>query len=423
MKPGLTCLPVVFALTVSGQSKKASTKVPAAPAGIAWTQWGGPNRNFTTQATGLADSWPATGPKVLWKRTLGEGYSSLLVEGGTIYTLYGRPGEEVVLAADARTGKTQWEHATPVTFRSAYEEPGIGPHASGLIVGDRLFTVGVTGRLQCLDKKTGKVIWSHNLWLDLKGSRLDYGYASSPLAFRSTIIVPVGGNDSALAAFEQADGKLVWKKGTAGNAYSSPVLINVGGLEQAAVLMNGTVFAVNPHNGDLQWSAKHVADYGINVATPLWLPGNLLFVTAAYGAGSRVLELTREGNKTTRKELWHSNKLRIHHGNAQLIHGVLYFSNGDKGPAPMTAVQLKTGEILWQDRAFGKSTLLAADGKLIVLDTDGDLALARPNAKGLNVLARHSLLQTNAWTPPTLVGTTLYIRDRRNMMAVELGKL
>src|SRR5688572_31641448 len=354
MKPGFICLLVVVAATVSGQSKKASAKgVTKQAIGVAWTQWGGPHRDFTTQATGLADSWPATGPKVLWKRTLGEGYSSLLEEDGVIYTLYGRRGEEVVLAADARTGKTLWEHATPVTFRSAYPEMGIGPHASGLVVGDRLFTVGVTGRLQCLDKRTGKVIWSHHLWLDLKGSRVDYGYASSPLAFRKTIIVPVGGVDNALAAFEQSDGKLIWKKGAAGNAYSSPVLINVGGLEQAAVLMNGTVFAVNPHNGDLQWSAKHVAEYGISVSTPLWSPGNLLFVTAAYGAGSRMLELTREGDRTIKKELWYSSKLRIIHGNAQLIDNVLYFSNGDKGPAPMAAVQVRTGEILWQDRAFG----------------------------------------------------------------------
>jgi outer membrane protein assembly factor BamB len=336
--------------------------------------------------------------------------------------MYGRAGQEVVLAADARTGKTLWEHATPVTFKSAAPERGNGPHATGLIVGDRLFTAGVTGRLQCLDKKTGKVLWTTHLWLDLKGTRLDYGYASSPFAFRDTLIVPVGGVDNAVAALKQSDGSPVWKKGTAGNAYSSPMPINVGGLEQTAVVMNGTVFAVNPHNGDLQWRWKHEADYGLNVSMPLWMPGNLMLVTSAYGAGTRVLHLKRDGLKTVPEQLWHANNLRIHHGNAQMIDGVLYFSNGDKGPAPMTAVQLKTGEILWQDRAFGKCTLLLADGKLIILDTDGDLALAKPNAKGLNVIARHSLLQSNAWTPPTLVGTKLYVRDRYSMMAVELGK-
>ena len=74
------------------------------PKEVAWTQWGGPNRNFETQGAGLADKWPASGPRVLWKRALGEGYSSILVENGILYTMYGRPGEEVALAAKASTG-------------------------------------------------------------------------------------------------------------------------------------------------------------------------------------------------------------------------------------------------------------------------------------------------------------------------------
>src|SRR5947207_10752404 len=89
-----------------------------ASAGVPWTQWGGPNRNFQTDASGLKDQWPATGPKVIWKRPLGEGYSSPAVENGTLYTLYGKPRQEIVLAADANTGTTLWEHATPMTFQS-----------------------------------------------------------------------------------------------------------------------------------------------------------------------------------------------------------------------------------------------------------------------------------------------------------------
>src|SRR5882724_9764214 len=91
---------------------------PKAPAGIAWTQWGGPNRNFQTEAEGLKDQWPAAGPKVMWKRPLGEGYSSTAVENNTLYTMYGKPREEIVLAADASTGKTLWEHNTSMTFQS-----------------------------------------------------------------------------------------------------------------------------------------------------------------------------------------------------------------------------------------------------------------------------------------------------------------
>ena len=126
--------------------------------GAQWTQWGGPHRNFQTEAAGLKDQWPAAGPKVVWKRPLGEGYSSPAVENNVLYTIYGKPGEEVVVACDAGTGKTLWEHATPMTFRSDAPEMGNGPYSTPLIAGDRIFTTGVAGRLQAIDKKSGKLL-------------------------------------------------------------------------------------------------------------------------------------------------------------------------------------------------------------------------------------------------------------------------
>src|SRR6266849_2902802 len=144
----------------------AAAAVAAKTEGVAWTQWGGPHRNFTTEASGLKSTWPATGPKVMWKRPLGEGYSSPSVEAGILYTMYGRSGQEIVTAIDAATGKTLWEHSTPLTFRSDAPEMGNGPYSTPLLAGDRVFTAGVSGRLQCLDKKTGKLLWTQMLWGD-----------------------------------------------------------------------------------------------------------------------------------------------------------------------------------------------------------------------------------------------------------------
>jgi outer membrane protein assembly factor BamB len=403
-----------------GQSKKAASK--PASGGVPWTQWGGPNRNFQTEARGLKETWPAAGPKVIWKRPLGEGYSSPAVENGVLYTMYGKQREEVVLAADAGTGKTLWERANPMTFRSDAPEMGNGPYSTPLLVNDRLFTTGVAGLLQCLDKKTGKVLWTQELWGDHQGTRLMYGYASSPLAFRETVVVPVGGRGKSLMAFAQADGKVAWSKGNIGNAYSSPLLINVDGLEQLVMLMDGLVYGVNPHNGDLQWQVPFKADYGLSVSTPVWGPGNLLFVSAEYGAGAKVIELQRNGQATKANELWSSNRLRLHHGNAMQIGDSIYFSSGGKGsPAVLTAVDARTGKIHWQERSIPKATFVWADQKLITLDQDGNLMLAHPSPTGFKVVAKAELLTSLAWTPPVLVGTRLYIRDRRSMIAVDLG--
>lgn len=190
--------------------------------GVPWTQWGGPHRNFHTEASGLKDTWPAAGPRVVWKRPLGEGYSSPSVENGVLYTMYGKPREEVVVAANAETGTTLWERSNPMTFQSDAPEMGNGPYSTPLIVGNRVFTTGVAGRLQCLEKTTGKLLWAQELWADHHGSRMMYGYASSPIAFRDVVVVPVGGPGRALMAFQQADGKVAWSKNDFGNVYSSP---------------------------------------------------------------------------------------------------------------------------------------------------------------------------------------------------------
>jgi outer membrane protein assembly factor BamB len=410
-------------LTAPAWSRTVTAVMQSPPRGIPWTEWGGPHRNFQTEASGLRETWPASGPRVIWKRALGEGYSSPSVENTVLYTMCGKSRQEVVLAADAATGATLWEHTTPMNFQSdAAGEMGNGPYATPLIVGDRVFTAGVEGRLQCFEKKTGKLLWTQQLWADHNGSRLMYGYASSPIAFRDTVIVPVGGTGKALMAFRQSDGKVAWAKNDYGNVYSSPLLINVSGLEQLAAVMDGAVIGVNPHNGDLQWQVPFKAEYSIAVATPVWGPDNLLFVSSEYNAGSKMIQLQRKGLQTTATELWTSNRLRLHHGNAMRIGDAIYFSSGGKGSqAILSAVEAKTGKIYWQERSIQKATFVWADQKLITLDQDGNLMIAHPSPEGFKIVAKAPLLTHLSWTPPVLVGTQLFIRDRRSLMAVDLG--
>ena len=419
-----TFLTLALALPAMGQARKPAPKPaskPAAP-GVPWTQWGGPHRNFQTEASGLKDVWPASGPRVVWKRALGEGYSSPAVENGVLYTMYGKPKQEVVLAADAETGKTLWEHTTPMTFQSDAPELGNGPYSTPLIVGDRLFTTGVAGRLQCLDKKSGKLLWTQELWSQHGGSRMMYGYAASPLAFRDAIVVPVGGRGKSVMAFQQADGKVAWSKNDFGNVYSSPLLISVGGLEQVVLLMDGAVIAVNPQNGDLQWQVPFKAEYSIAIATPVWGPDNLLFISSEYNAGSKGIELQRNGQQTIAKELWSSNRLRLHHGNAMRIGDAIYFSSGGKGSqAILSAVDARTGTIHWQERSIQKASFVWADQKLVTVAQDGSLMIAYPSTKEFKIAAKAKLLTELAWTPPVLVGTRLYLRDRRDMLSVDLG--
>ena len=380
---------------------------------LEWPQFAGPHRNFTSDAKGLANSWPASGPKKLWSRDLGDGYSGIAVDGAVLYTMYRHGSDEVTLAAATATGKTIWEHTENASFRGGMAmENGPGPHATPLVTADAVYAVGILAHLLCLDKKTGHVLWSHDLWHEFNGTPMDRGYSGSPVAWKDTVIMMVGGAGHALMAFNQKDGKVVWQKQDFKNSPSSPILIKVDGQDQVVAVMSDEVAGLNPDTGDLLWKYPHSTSWGLNIALPLWTGDNTLFVSSAYNGGSVALELHVVNGNTQVKELWNTNRMPVHIGNLLRIGDTLYGSSGDFGPAPLTALDAKTGNVLWQDRSFPKAAFLYADGKLIAVDEDGNLSLATVSPTGLKVLSRAELLRSNAWIAPALAGMSGSVKTR-----------
>lgn len=386
-----------------------------------WTQWGGPNRDFVINSKGLAATWPATGPKQVWSRPLGAGHSAILASGNTLYTTYGVDEQEVVIALAADTGKTIWEYKYASPSAGMNYEYGIGPHSTPLLVGDLLYSVGATGKLFALDKKTGKVAWSHDLWKEYGGTKMDRGYSCSPIAYKNTIILTLGGQGQTLIAFNQKDGTVAWKNQTLDMSPSSPLIVNVDGQDQLIAFLGKVVAGLDPNNGNLIWTHPHVTEWGLNISVPVWGKDNLLFISSAYSGGSRVLKLTQKDGKMNVAEVWASRRMRLHHGTAIRIGDYVYGSSGDFGPAFFAAVNVKTGEIAYQDRSFPKSNLVLAGERLIILDEDGNLALATASPTELKVISKVSVLKNLAWTVPTLVGTKLYLRDRRTITALDLS--
>lgn len=392
-------------------------------AGEDWPVWGGKNRDFIVNTTGLADSWPAAGPKQIWSRPMGDGYSAIAEEGGVLYTAFRREPKDVVTALDAATGKTLWEYEYDNPFQNAYSEAvGPGPYAMPQVIGDRVLTASGTGKIYSLDKKTGRPIWSHDLYKEFHASHLQYGYSCHALPYKDTLIYLAGGDGDGAIAFRQKDGAVVWKALQFTNSHSSPLLINVDGQPQVVALAANTVFGFSPDNGTLYWTHEHKTPYGLAISTPVWAPGNLLFVASAYGEGARVLKLSQSGGHTDVKELWYNNRIELHIGTAIQRDGYVYISAGYNGPVLMTAIELKTGDIKWRERGFAKAQLLYADGKIILADQDGTLALCKVSPEKFEVLSKASVLQSIAWTPPTLVGTRLYVRDRKTVKAFDLGR-
>jgi len=384
-----------------------------------WPQWGGPSRNFVAHTT-IATSWPETGPRELWRRPLGDGFSSIVSDGTILFTMYRDGANDVVVALDASTGKTAWETKYEAPFdETCSQRLGPAPRAAPLIAGSRLITVSAGGLMNSFDLRTGEKQWAVPLVASSSDGK-PCGFSSSPVAFGSTIITMAGGKGRGVVALDVATGRQVWASQDFANGYSSPILIDVEGRPELVAFTAGEVSGLDPVTGALEWSVPHPADYGVNVAMPVWGSDGLLFVSSAYNGGSRGLKVSRQGSSVKVEEKWAHKRVRIHFGNAVRIGDYVYTANGDFGAAPLVAVDVTTGDTLWRDRTVPRPSLIAVGKQLLALGEDGVLILATPAKEGLTVNGRAQVFSGTAWTAPALVGTTLVMRDRKEIVALQL---
>lgn len=413
----MTCLVLAIAAALA-----ALVDAPVAESDV-WPQWGGPNRNFVTDAPNLALEWPPGGPRRIWQRPLGDGFSAIVSDGPRLYTLY-RDGEnDVAVALDGASGRTIWEsrYAAPFT-ETCSQQHGPIPRAAPLVAGDLLITVSAGGLMNAFDRQKGTKLWSRDLIEGSADAVRACGYSTSPMAYKNTILTTVGGKGRGVVAIDAATGQVAWQAHDFQNGYSSPILIDLDGRPELVVFTYGEIAGLNPDTGALEWTHPHPADQGVNVMTPIWGEDRLLFVSSAYNGGSRVLKLSRIGDKVKVEEVWANRRVRIHFSNAVRFGQRIYASNGDFGAAPLAAVDVASGETAWRDRSVARSTIVGANGRLVLLDADGQLVIATPGDTGLTIHAKAQILKGQAWTVPTLCGTTLYVRDRREIMALDLGK-
>jgi len=392
-----------------------------------WPQWGGPTRDFKVNSGKLAERWPTSGPPKVWERPLGLGHSAIVAEGGRLYTMYRRGEREFLIAMDAATGRMLWEFAYDAPYPPKMEmQYGDGPHATPLITGDVVCGTGTLAQLHCVDKRNGRLRWKCDLWQEYGARRIGVGYSSSPVAWRDLVIAQVGEPGPGLIAFRREDGSEAWRSPVLRNSSSTPIFIRLGGREQLIAYMHHEVVGLDLESGALLWKHPITAagqqwNFHFNISTPVWSSDGLLFVSSAYGIGGRVLQLRAAGDRTEVRQLWQEEPARVHKENAMRIGDTIYASTGHLGPAFFTAIDARSGRVLWKDRRFSHASFLYADGKFLILDEDGKLGLAIPGAAGFNLLAESDVLRGRSWTVPTLVGTRLYLRDRYRIVALELG--
>ena len=377
-----------------------------------WAQWRGPNRDGISSETGFLKNWSPEGPKVLWHIPLGDGYSGISIAQGKVYTMFAEGDDEFVICLNASDGVEVWRFRSGTKFT---EQRGDGPRSMPTVHGDSVFALGTEGKLYALDAHDGTKLWSHNFVEEFDSKIPTWGFSSSPLIEGDLLIAEAGGKDEkAIVAFDKKSGDVVWANHTDEVGYSSPIPIDFGEVRQIIFLTSKTLLSLAPENGQIYW--KYSWPEGINIATPIFVPDDKIFISASYDKGAVLLRMVADGDKIGIEEVWKSRVMKNHFNSSVLQGDYLYgFDN-----AILTCIEANTGEEQWQHRGFEKGSLLLADGHLIILGEGGKLALAEVSPNKYIEKARFQLFDDKCWTVPTLAGGKLYLRNQKEMVCLDL---
>ena len=372
-----------------------------------WPQWRGSQRDGKSPETGLIQKWPEGGPPRVWKAEgLGDGYSTVAVSQGRIFTLGQRGDAEYVMALDEATGKKVWETAAGAPY---HESRGDGPRGVPTVEDDRLWAVTADGKLVCLETKTGKQIWRADFVKQFGGEIPHWGYSESPLIDGEKVVVTPGGGGQSVVALDKSTGKLIWKSQSDGAAYSSVSVATVGSIRSYVAFTASGAVGLRADNGELLWSYKKVANRTANVATPI-VSGDRVFLSSDYGAGCALLKLEASGGGVKATEVYFSREMKNHHATSILLNGYLYGFNS----SILTAMKWDDGEVAWRDRSVGKGSAVYADDHLIVVGENGKIALVKIGTDSYQEISRFAIELSGrpAWTHPIVANGNLYIRDQ-----------
>lgn len=386
-----------------------------------WPQWLGPRRDGTSADKGLIEAFPKEGPKRLWQRDIGEGYSAPVVSGGKLVLFHRVADEEVVACLDAASGKELWKFAYPTSYEDALSK-GDGPRATPTIVGNKVVTLGAEGTLHCLALDDGKKLWSRSLTREFKTPLGYFGISTSPVVDQNLVLVNVGGKDIGIAAFELDTGKLAWKATRDALSYSSPTVCTVDGRRLAVFFTATGAVVLDAKTGSVLFQKDWRARYkeSANVATPLII-GDLAFFSASYETGALLLRLKKDGAD----EVWSGEDIMSNHYNTSVHRdGHLYgFHGRQEAKASFRCVELKTKKVKWDERRFGCGSIIVADSKLIVLTENGDLVLAKATPDAYRELAKTRLFESGPCRAHmALANGRLYARDQKKLVCVDLAK-
>ena len=384
-----------------------------------WPQWRGPNRDGVSTETDLLAAWPTDGPKVLWEQKTGEGFASVVVSKGRVFTIYQDQGDEAVVCWNADTGKEIWRFTYPCHYTNDY---GNGPRSTPAVSGEFIFTVGGTGIMHCLkaftDDPHPKPEWTKNLPEEFGAEIPKWGVAFSPLAEGKYVYIqPGGSNGNSLAALDQRTGAIVWKKHDDPPSYSSPLAATIQGQRQIIFFTGQRLVSVHPDTGTQLWDFGWPIEFNCNVATPIVVQ-DYVFISSGYGRGCAVLKIDKTGDAWQPALVYRNRRMRTHFSSCvRYKDHVFGFDDSN-----LTCMNFRTGEVLWKERGFDKGSVILANDRLIIYGETGVLALAEANPEAYREISRFqfSAAKRWCWSVPVVANGRLYVRDQQKLTCFDV---
>jgi len=403
----------------SPASPAGARGVPAPEAAHAsrnyWTNFRGPNRDGRYDEMAVLTQWPSAGLTPVWKQPIGVGYASFVVADGRAHTIEQRRGQEVVTAYDVATGRELWKQGWNAVYS---DTTGDGPRATPTWDDGRLYALGATGELRCLDAKTGAVVWGRNILSDNQASNLSWAMAASPLVVDDKVIVlPGGTSGKSVVAYNKMTGAPVWKSQNDTAAYVSPMLVTLAGRRQIVVVTSSHVLGLVPEDGSLLWSYTWDTDMGINVSQPIMVDKNRFFISAGYGKGAALVEVTGSGKDFSTRTVWENINMKNKFNSSVLYEGYVY--GLDEGI--LTCLDVNTGARKWKGGRYGYGQVILASGNLIVTSDSGELALVKATPQQYSEIARFAAIEGKTWNIPAIAGGKLLVRNANEMAAYNIA--
>ena len=413
-----------------------------------WPQWTGPQRDSIWRETGIVESIPESGLKVLWRISIHGGYAGPAVVGDRVFvTDYVRTsgdtsndpgtrnklqGSERVLCLSAEDGAILWTHEYECPYAISYPA---GPRATPVVDGERVYTLGAEGHLFCLNTSNGDIIWSKQLKEEYNTESPVWGFAGHPLIEGETLYCLVGGEGSVAVAFDKHTGAEKWKAVSASEpGYCPPTMMDQAGTRQLLIWDADKINSLNPQTGQLYWSVPLKPDYGMSIMAPRW-EGNLLFLSGIRGVGAA---LKLNPDEPGAEVAWTgTSKTAVYCANSTpfIEDGIIY--GVDCGTGGLRAVRLESGERLWEvfepttgDRRKGHGTafLVKHQDKFFLFSETGDLISAQLSSEGYTETGRFHVLEPTGeafgrsvvWSHPAFANQACYARNDKEIVCVSL---